>query len=230
MTLVIEFTSKMRRSFTIMALCLLSISQEIASANAQELQTAPILPVEKFQLAPRPEPTLRIGAYMGALSEQSLFGLTITRPWAPHLQSDSLAAADLVYTAYRFTNIPLDVEIEGGVAKHYGWSHQTEFNLLPMARWKYFPWNEYVYTNFRLGLAGVSYDTSVPEWEKRQIGHYGKTSRFLSFLVPEFTFSPSKDAPFEVFVRVHHRSGIYGVIIKDQSSNYLSAGVRFSIF
>lgn len=181
-------------------------------------------------LAPNPQPTLRIGAYVGALSEQSLIGVTVLHPWRPKIQSDSLVDVHAIYTAYRFASIPIDLEIEAGIAKHFGWSHQTEFNLEPMVRWKYFPWNDYVYTNFRLGLFGFSYDTSIPEWEKRQVGQYGRTSRFLSFLVPEFTFSPSKDAPFEVFVRVHHRSGIYGVIIKDQSSNYISGGIRFSVF
>lgn len=84
--------------------------------------------------------------------------------------------------------------------------------------------------NFRLGLAGLSFVTDVPEWEKRQVGPFGRTQGFLSFLVPEFTFAPRRDSPFEFFVRVHHRSGIYGVIIKDQSSNYVAGGVRFSIF
>jgi len=201
-------------------------------AHAQELGAAPAPPPpsNSFQLAPNPAPTLRVGAYVGTLSEQSLVGITMLHPWRPKLQSDSLVNAHAIYTAYRFPDLPIDLEIEGGVAKHFGWSHQTEFTLEPTARWKYFPWNDYIYTNFRLGLAGISYNTSVPEWEKRQVGYYGHTSRFLSFLVPEFTFSPSKDAPFEVFVRVHHRSGIYGVIIKDQSSNYISGGIRFSLF
>jgi hypothetical protein len=214
--------------------CLLACEGS-GALRAQEVQ---VLPrdrpqwphTEGFQLPSNPEPTLRIGGYVGALSEQSLIGITVIRPWRPKIQSDALVDVHAIYTAYRFPNIPIDLEIEGGIAKHFGWSNQMEFDLAPMVRWKWLPWNEYVYTNFRLGLVGLSYDTSVPDWERHQVGRYDKRSRFLNFLVPEFTFSPSKDAPFEVFVRVHHRSGAYGVIIKDQASNYISAGVRFTAF
>lgn len=201
-----------------------------ANSHADDLlpaQSAPQLPTAAAAGA---SPTLRLGGYIGALTEQSLIGVTVTHPWRTRLQSDYIADVHAIVTAYRFAEAPIDLEIEAGVAKHFGWSRQTEFDIEPMVRWKAFPWNDLLYTNFRLGLAGFSYVTSVPEWEKRQVGPFGRTQRFLSFLVPEFTFAPSADSPFEVFVRVHHRSGIYGVIIKDQSSNYVAAGIRFSIF
>lgn len=173
------------------------------------------------------EPTLRIGGYIGALSHQALASITFRRPWRTRLQSDYLADVHAIYTVHRFESIPLDLEIEGGIAKRFGQNHQTELDLIPMARWKYWPWNDYIYTNFRLGLAGPSYVTGVSDWEKQNTGNH-KGSRFLSLLIPEFTFAPSADSPFELFVRVHHRSGIYGLINGVHgASNYVSAGFRF---
>lgn len=219
----------MRKLFIVTLMLLLS--SEI-SARAGELSALapPALP---WMLSAKPEPTLRVGAYVGALSNQSLINITVLRPWDAHFVPGALVDTHAIYTAYRFKSLPLDLEIEGGVAKRFGsdaGGHQWEFDLIPMARWKYFPWNDFVYTNFRVGLIGASYVTGISDFERR-FDSSGHSARFLNLLVPEFTFSPSKDAPFEVFVRVHHRSGIYGLIDGVHgASNYISTGMRFSVF
>ncbi|MDJ0448785.1 hypothetical protein [Methylocystis sp. JR02] len=155
------------------------------------------------------------------------------RPWDAHFVPGAMVDAHAIYTAYRFERVPLDLEIEGGVAKRFGsdaGGRQWEFDLIPMARWKYFPWNDFIYTNFRVGLIGASYVTGISDFE-RQFDSSHHSARFLNLLVPEFTFAPSKDAPFEVFVRVHHRSGVYGLIDGVHgASNYISTGMRFSVF
>jgi hypothetical protein len=203
-------------------------------ASAFESSAAdPPAPLITGMLASNSAPTLRIGAYVGALSDQSLINITVLRPWAPNLASGLLVDAHAVYTAYRFQSIPIELEIEGGIAKRFGSreaGQQWEFDLIPMARWTYFPWNNYLYTNFRLGLIGASYVTGVSDFE-RQFDSSGHSSRFLNLLVPELAVSPSKEAPFEVFVRVHHRSGVYGLINGVHgASNYISTGIRFTAF
>ncbi|MGD9545588.1 MAG: hypothetical protein AB7F41_16395 [Methylocystis sp.] len=206
----------------------------IAAGHASELENAvPPAPLIPGMLASKAAPTLRIGAYVGALSDQSLINITVLRPWAPNFASGILVDAHAVYTAYRFQSIPLELELEGGVAKRFGSreaGQQWEFDLIPMARWTYFPWNDFVYTNFRLGLIGASYVTGISDFE-RQFDSSGHSSRFLNLLVPELTVSPYKEAPFEVFVRVHHRSGVYGLINGVHgASNYISTGIRFTAF
>lgn len=202
------------------------VGGELPTATAP----APLIP---GMLEANAAPTLRIGAYVGALSDQSLINITVLRPWAPNFASGILVDAHAVYTAWRFQSIPLELEIEGGVAKRFGSreaGQQWEFDLIPMARWTYFPWNDYIYTNFRLGLIGASYVTGISEFE-RQFDSSGHSSRFLNLLVPELTVSPYKEAPFEVFVRVHHRSGVYGLINGVHgASNYISTGIRFTAF
>jgi hypothetical protein len=193
----------------------------------------PPTPLIAGMLEANAAPTLRIGAYVGTLSDQSLINITVLRPWAPNFASGILVDAHAVYTAYRFQTIPIELEIEGGIAKRFGSleaGQQWEFDLIPMARWTYFPWNDYIYTNFRLGLIGASYVTGISDFE-RQFDSSGHSSRFLNLLVPELTVSPYKEAPFEVFVRVHHRSGVYGLINGVHgASNYISTGIRFTAF
>lgn len=206
----------------------------VTPASAFESTAAvPPAPLITGMLASNPAPTLRIGAYVGELSDQSLVNITVLRPWAPNFASGLLVDAHAVYTAYRFQSIPIELEIEGGIAKRFGnrqAGQQWEFDLIPMARWTYFPWNDYVYTNFRLGLIGASYVTGISDFE-RQFDSSGHSAPFLNLLVPELTVSPTKEAPFEVFVRVQHRSGIYGLIDGVHgASNYISTGVRFTAF
>jgi len=206
----------------------------ITAAFGSELEAAhPPAPLIPGMLADNAAPTLRLGAYVGALADQSLINITVLRPWDPNFASGILVDAHAVYTAYRFASIPLELELEGGVAKRFGSreaGQQWEFDLIPMARWTWFPWNDYVYTNFRLGLIGASYVTGISDFE-RQFDSSGHSSRFLNLLVPELTVSPYKEAPFEVFVRVHHRSGVYGLINGVHgASNYISTGIRFTAF
>jgi hypothetical protein len=206
----------------------------MTSAFGSELEAAhPPAPLIPGMLENNAAPTLRIGAYVGALADQSLINITVLRPWRPNFASGILVDAHAVYTAYRFASIPLELELEGGVAKRFGSreaGQQWEFDLIPMARWTWFPWNDYVYTNFRLGLIGASYVTGISDFE-RQFDSSGHSSRFLNLLVPELTVSPYKEAPFEVFVRVHHRSGVYGLINGVHgASNYISTGIRFTAF
>lgn len=184
-------------------------------------------------LRPNENPTLRVGGYVGVLTNQSLINIAVLRPWRQNLLPGVMAAAHAILTAYRFQNALLDLEIEAGVAKRFGNSYtgnQWEFDLMPMAIWKYFPWNDCVYTNFGLGLIGASYVTGISSFEK-DFDSSGRSNPFLNLLIPEITVSPAKDAPFVFFVRVHHRSGIYGLINGVHgASNYICGAIRFSAF
>jgi hypothetical protein len=170
--------------------------------------------------------TLRVGVFVGMLNEQA-FPQMLYEPGHADLASSYIAEVQAVRTLHRFASIPLDVELEGGVGKRFGEDHQTELDLLPMLRWKLFPWNRWLYTNLRLGLLGVSYASSVSSYE-RQSSKNDRGSRFLNLVIPELTFARSASSSTEFFVRVHHRSGIFGVIDGTHGgSSYVGAGFRF---
>ena len=52
-------------------------------------------------------------------------------PVVDHLVESYLVDAHAIYTFYRFERLPIDLEIEGGVAQRFGSYHQTEFGLIP---------------------------------------------------------------------------------------------------
>jgi hypothetical protein len=220
-------------SFASMIVCLAGMS---GAARAQDVDAAQPPSVDSSVdsrrlpdwLGPGSGPTWRVGAYVGALTHETLLH-DVFEPWQAKLDADYIADIHAIYTVHQFESIPLDLEIEGGVAQRFGQNHQTEFDLIPTARWKWFPWNNLVYTNMRLGLIGVSYVTGVSRWEMQNSGN-NKGSKFLNLLIPEVTFSPGPKSPWEAFVLVHHRSGIYGMINGDKGgSNYPAIGLRVAI-
>jgi hypothetical protein len=153
-------------------------------------------------------------------------------PWTIRFVNNYLIDGHAVYTFYRFAHAPIDLELEGGVAQRIGQPgyNQTEFDLIPMLRWKYFPWNQFIYTNFRAGLIGASYATGVSPWEAANAQNGGKGSNYLNFLRLEIDLAPSDHSPFEVFVGLHHRSGIFGLINGSHGgSNYWMTGIRFNV-
>jgi len=173
-----------------------------------------------------PGPTLRAGIFVGVLSEQA-FPQMLYDLGNAHLTPSYLAEVHAVGTLHRFASLPLDLELEGGVGKRFGEDHQTELDLIPMLRWKQLPWNEWVYTNIRLGLLGLSYTSGISGYE-RQSSDDGRGSRFLNLVIPELTFARNAHASTELFLRAQHRSGIYGVINGTHGgSSYYAAGVRF---
>ena len=175
--------------------------------------------------APSPS-NWRVGFSLGALTHESLDGL-LYQIEIPSFHSSYLVDLDGVYTLRRFQVLPIDLEVQGEVAKRFGMDHQSEVDLISVVRWKKFPWNDKLYTNFRFGFLGGSYVSSISPWEKQDSGN-NKGSKFLQLLIGEFTFSPSENAGYEAFIGLHHRSGVFTLINGvTGGSNYFMVGMRF---
>jgi hypothetical protein len=117
------------------------------------------------------------------------------------------------------------LEAEGQVVKHSGKQDHEEFNAVLVLRWLPFPWDDYIDTSFAIG-DGISYATEDPEIEEDKLD---ETSKVLNYLMVELTFGVPKLPHWSVFARLHHRSGIFGLI--DGVSGGLNAvggGVRYS--
>jgi hypothetical protein len=208
------------------------------SANAEDKNALKSLPASTMpgMLSSNIDPKLKVGVFGDFLTHQALWPVTscdslLICPWRLKAESDFMAGIDGVVTAYKFEKLPIVVEIQAGIGKRFGLAKQVELYLIPMLRWKLFPWNDYLYTNFRLGLLGGSYVTGVSDWEKLNAGNNGKGSNYLNLIQGEITFSPREDAPFEIFFNLHHRSGIFGLINGVHGgSNYVGTGIRFTAF
>jgi hypothetical protein len=172
----------------------------------------------------------RFGLYGGALNSDYLHNLEFA-PWhsAGMFLPAYLVAADATYSVLEFPYVPAGLDLDLIAAAHFGGQQYGEFVVVPGLRWKWFPWNNYVYTNFRIGPIGASYDTSISRLEASE-SKGGRTSQFLSALEEEVTFAPSANSAWEVFVRIHHRSGMYGRIDGvDGGTNYVTAGWRTAL-
>jgi hypothetical protein len=120
----------------------------------------------------------------------------------------------------------LDIEPEFGVAKRFGIMTAGEFWAALSFRWTAFPWNDVVKTTIALA-EGASLATSVEREERRESvpGHTG--SVVLNFFSPEITFAPPSVSAYELFFRLHHRSGIFGLINNvEGGAQYETIGIR----
>jgi hypothetical protein len=100
-----------------------------------------------------------------------------------------------------------------------------EFNHYLQFRWQHFPWDRFITNTFAVGW-GVSYDSRVTTWEKRDSDN---TKPLLNYLMFEGSFALPKIPQWQLVVRLHHRSGAFGLYGADNtSSNFFGAGVRYN--
>ena len=116
-------------------------------------------------------------------------------------------------------------EVEWQAIQHLGDQQHQEFNILATARWLPFPWDQYLDTSCAIGEGG-SYAIKIPEVEART---HENTSRFLNYLLLELALALPDVPQWNLVFRIHHRSGIYGLINDvEGASNALCLGVRYN--
>ena len=161
-----------------------------------------------------------VALYYARLNDGKL-GETFT--FSTELEDSSFLALALSRRFYTFRDW-FKLEFEGQVAKHFQEQNHWEFNLLGDIRWIKFPWDRYVDTSFAAG-AGVSYATAEPEIELK---NHGKASKFLGYLMFEAAFSLPPLPRWDLFARIHHRSGAGGIFSDVRgASNAYGVGLRY---
>ena len=205
------------RSLRLTLLVIVSSAQFAHTASAQSVasDTQPIAERGRFS----------VGLYAGELYKSQYISI-LYRPQDIQLSPSYLVAANVDYRLYKSATIPIQFEGELDVAKRFHGANEFDVVLAPFVRWTWFPWNRLLYTNVRLGAAGLSYTSGVSAWERQNSGN-NRGSNFLQFGSMEVSFAARENARSEVFVRVHHRSGVFGLINGvNGGSNYLSFGFR----
>ena len=168
----------------------------------------------------------KVGFYEG-LYASGRFRTFLYNPSSARLKPEAIVAANGVYSIMTFPWLPLDAELDVVAAGHVGGeSAFGEGAIVLAARWKWFPWNNFIYTNLRIGSGGPSYTTKISNFERAETNYF-RSAKVLNFMFAEWTLARSENADVEVFARIHHRSGangkINGVV---GGSNYLSVGLR----
>lgn len=100
-----------------------------------------------------------------------------------------------------------------------------EYDPFLLFQWKHFPWDKYVINTFGIGW-GVSYDSRVSTWEKHDADN---TKKLLNYLAFETSFALPTYPKLQLVLRLHHRSGAFGLYGADNAgSNFIGAGLRYS--
>jgi hypothetical protein len=168
---------------------------------------------------------LSVGMYAGELYKSGYLHV-LYQPQDLQLSPSYLVAANVDYRFYKSSVLPIQFEGEFDVAKRFHGADQFDIVVAPLVRWTSFPWNKFLYTNARVGALGLSYATGISAWERQNSGN-NHGSNFQQFGALEVTFAARENAPGEVFFRVHHRSGVYGLVNGTSgASNYLCFGFR----
>lgn len=119
-------------------------------------------------------------------------------------------------------------ELEGQLVRHTGLQHHWEANAVVAVRWMDFPWDHYLDTRIAFGN-GLSYASEVPPLEPGgELDRDEESTRLLNYVMVETEFTLPRNTPWSAFLRVHHRSGIYGLFDGiDGGSNFIGIGMRY---
>ena len=103
----------------------------------------------------------------------------------------------------------------------------VEFNPYFDIRWNDFPWNHFIKTSVAVG-EGISYATRHPFQEVRDPTKAAEAKVLLNYLMFEVGFSLPKYPQWQLFLRIHHRSGAYGVFCRGiVGSTAVGIGLRY---
>lgn len=181
--------------------------------------------VSRADEAPSPNPwsgwyvALYEGQWIGGKDSTSLSGLTDYSA----LQDSFLLTANVGRQIGRpFESLYVDAE--GQIGQHFGEQDHQEVVGVLVARWESFPWDHELDTSLSVG-EGLSWASELPAKER---GGDEGTARLLNYMLFEVAASPWEERRWEGFLRVHHRSGVFGTFGGVYgASNFIGLGVRY---
>ncbi len=163
-----------------------------------------------------------VTVYGGLVSENKFSRLLFT-PWDAEVDEDTpwlgLSLSKRMWT----WGEDIAFELEGGAGYRFGDEKTGEFWGALYTRYDGFFWNDTIYTTIA-GSTGLNYATRVSPFErnKRDGG-----AKLLHYFAPEITFADPDDKNLELVVRLHHRSGVFGLFDGVSSgTNTVTLGLR----
>jgi hypothetical protein len=116
------------------------------------------------------------------------------------------------------------IDLEAGTSYRFGDEEMGEFWGAIYLRYDGFPWNDTIYTTIAADT-GVSYITKTSEFEQGRSD--GQSSQLLHYLAPEITFADPDNKNVEWVVKLHHRSGVFGLFDGvTGGSTFIATGLR----
>ncbi len=169
-----------------------------------------------------PEPRWSAGGYGGRFYDSSPnFLLTLRET---HFEDHHLVAANATAVLWQAGRWPLSLVLDLVAGRQFGQADLTELATAPVLYWGGFPWDDHLHTRVGFGPFGVSWLSGLSPLERTGKGG----SRWLNFLVLEVAFALPGWPLNELFVRLHHRCDVLG-LLNDYGMNgedFLVVGYR----
>jgi hypothetical protein len=170
------------------------------------------------------EASQSIALWWGRSAEDNFTGILLN-PFSVHFED-----VDILYATYgrRLAGLFDGVELWGefGVGRRYGDVQGTDAHMALAARWTDPPWDHWLDTTLSLAFVGPAYTGAVTRSEQGKSGT-GKSSPVLNYFSPEIAFTLSDRS--ELLFRMHHRSGVFGLMGGvTGGSTFLSTGLRIT--
>lgn len=169
-----------------------------------------------------------VAVYGGTYVENSMERILLTDPeppWTWDYRDDHILALTLsrqVATLGRgFT-----VEAEVGLGKRFGRQSETEVWCAAYLRYRGFPWDRFLVTSVAVST-GLNYASDISDVERNR-ARDDTGDRLMHFFSPEITFALPEAPDREILFRLHHRSGVFGLVSDAWGGvQYGSIGIRY---
>lgn len=169
-----------------------------------------------------------VAAYAGWYVEEGMSDIFVSNPETPltwTYAGDHLVAGAVtrrIATLWRH----VDVEPEFGIGKRFGKQWETEVWGAFFFRWRGFPWDDKLITTVAVST-GMNYATDISDVEQER-ARDGKGDQWMHFFSPEITFALPSHPDVELLLRLHHRSGVFGLVSDAWGgAQYATIGLRF---
>jgi hypothetical protein len=164
----------------------------------------------------------------GDYVENSLGQVIVTKPqppltWDYHTDDHIIATAFSRRTRLYWGHVDFEPEI--GIGQRFGQQNETEVWAALFFRYHGFPWDKYVITTIAAST-GLNWASDVSEVEQER-AHDGEGSQLMHYFAPEVTFALPSAPNSQLFLRMHHRSGVFGLVSDAWGgAQYGTIGVR----
>ncbi len=163
-------------------------------------------------------------AILGGVFSSDVFSDIVLSPWDTRTERIYLLSGSYNRRLTTVLN-HLDIEVEAGVGRRFGDNNSAEAYAALGLRWREFPWNDYLRTSFAVYPIGPSY---VANLSASEVSKDGRSANWLNFFSIELTFAAPAKPQLEAIFRLHHRSGVFGLINgSTNGADFLSVGARY---
>lgn len=169
-----------------------------------------------------------VAVYSGVYIEDSMTDLwsSPSLPWDWNYASeDHLVATTVSRVTWEFWR-HWTLEPELGIGQRYGRESATELWGAFFFRYHGFPWDRYVLTTMALST-GLNWASEVTDVEQDRAND-DEGSQLMHYFAPEVTFALPSHPNTELMIRIHHRSGVFGLVSDALGgAQYATVGLRF---